>query len=84
MPRTLAAIVAAQIKKIMKLDEEYYTAVVDLENIHSVYVLIRNLPDDYKGGEYFYKLHIPQEFPYYNQWVHNALYNYWKAWPGLS
>jgi len=63
MPRTLSTIVNAQIKKIIKLDEEYYTAVVDPENISNVYVLVRNLPDDYQGGEYYFKLHIPNEFP---------------------
>ena len=63
MPRTLAAIIGAQIKKIIKLDEKYYTAIIDPKNIQTVYVLIRNLPDDYKNGEYFYKLHIPEEFP---------------------
>ena len=62
MPRTLATIVGAQIKKIIKLDNEYYTAVVDPEDVHNVYVLIRNLPDDYKGGAYLYKLTIPNDF----------------------
>ena len=63
MPRTLATIIDAQIKKIIKLDEEYYTAVVLPEDIHTVYVLVKNLPDDYVGGEYLFKLDIPAEFP---------------------
>ena len=63
MPRTLATIVDAQIRKIVKQDEEYYTAVVDPSDVHKVYVLIKNLPDDYKGGEYLFKLVIPDEFP---------------------
>lgn len=63
MPRTLATIVGAQIKKILKQDDELYTAVVDPEDVHKVYVLVRNLPDDYKNGEYLFKLVIPDEFP---------------------
>lgn len=63
MPRTLAAIVGAQLKKITKLDNENYTAVVDPTDIHNVYILVRNLPDDYASGEYLYKLTIPNEFP---------------------
>jgi ubiquitin-conjugating enzyme E2 J1 len=63
MPRTLAAIVSAQLKKIIKSDEEYYTAMVDPQDIQTVYVLVGNLPDDYKGGQYLYKLTIPSEFP---------------------
>jgi ubiquitin-protein ligase len=63
MPRTLAAIVSAQLKKIIKSDEEYYTAAIDPEDIRTVYILVRNLPDDFEGGQYIYKLSIPSEFP---------------------
>tara|TARA_B110000908_G_scaffold53834_1_gene65622 strand:+ start:16626 stop:17183 length:558 start_codon:yes stop_codon:yes gene_type:complete len=63
MPRTLASLVAAQLKKIIKADEEYYTAAVDPEDIQTIYVLVGNLPDNYMGGQYLYKLTIPTDFP---------------------
>lgn len=63
MPRTLATIISAQIKKILKENNTFYTAVVDSDDVHNVYVMVRNLPDDYTNGEYLFRLRIPEEFP---------------------
>lgn len=63
MPRTLATIVGAQIKKILKENDTFYTALVDSDDVHNVYVMVKNLPDEYRNGEYLFKLRIPDEFP---------------------
>ena len=43
---------------------EYYEACPSLENISIWYAKIKNLSDEYKGGEYLLKITFPEEYPF--------------------
>ena len=64
MSDKLHKILTAQYKKIItKLDNEYYTCVIDSDNIQKWYILIKNLDIPYKDGEYYFEMYIPDDFP---------------------
>ncbi len=63
MAKPLVKIIDAQLRKTIKQNNEMVAMVVDSEKINRVYVLVKNLPEPYKGGEYYFLLKIPEEFP---------------------
>lgn len=63
MAKPLVKLIDAQIRKTLKQNNEMVTMVMDPEKINLVYVLIKNLPEPYQKGEYYFLLKIPEEFP---------------------
>ena len=63
MSRSIAKKLDAQLKKVLRDNNKYYTCCMDTEDIQKWYVLVKNLPEPYEGGEYIFKLSIPEDFP---------------------
>lgn len=63
MSRSILQRLSAQLRKVIKDNNEYYTCCMDTEDIKIWYVLIKNLPNPYTNGEYLFKLIIPEDFP---------------------
>uniref|UniRef100_A0A6C0LM82 UBC core domain-containing protein n=1 Tax=viral metagenome TaxID=1070528 RepID=A0A6C0LM82_9ZZZZ len=60
---SLARRIDGQFKKVLKDNNNYYTCCIDLDNPLVWYVLIKNLPEPYIDGEYYFKLKLPKDFP---------------------
>ena len=63
MNRSLPKIMNAQLKKIIKDNNPYFTGCMDTENIRIWYIIVKNLPYPYISGQYLFKIEIPDNFP---------------------
>lgn len=63
MSRSITRRLDAQLRKIIKDNNEYYTCWMDTEDVKIWYALIKNLPEPYEKGEFLFKLIIPDDFP---------------------
>ena len=63
MSRPFAKRIEAQLKKVIRDDNPYYTCCLDTDDVTLWYVLVANLPEPYIGGRYLFKIIIPDNFP---------------------
>lgn len=59
----LDKVIIAHYKKVKKLNNEYFTCIMDETDISIWYILVKGLNYPYKDGEYIFKIIIDDNFP---------------------